>query len=52
MYEHLKQLLASRKVFVQRIARNGIIGIAMLLIALGIGISRLSFLPASFSPRR
>ena len=38
MYEHRKQPLASRKVFAQRIARNGIIGIAMLLIALGIGI--------------
>ena len=38
MYEHRKQPLASRKVFAQRLARNGIIGIAMLLIALGIGI--------------
>ena len=38
MYEHRKQPLASRKMFAQRLARNGIIGIAMLLIALGIGI--------------
>jgi hypothetical protein len=38
MYEHRKQPLASRKVFAQRLARNGIIGIVMLLIALGIGI--------------
>jgi hypothetical protein len=38
MYEHRKQPLASRKVFAQRVARNGIIGIVMLLIALGIGI--------------
>ena len=38
MYEHRKQPLASRKVFARRVARNGIIGIAMLLIALGIGI--------------
>ena len=38
MYEHRKQPLASRKVFVQRVVTNGLIGAAMILIALGIGI--------------
>ncbi len=38
MYEHRKQPLASRRVFAQRLARNSLIGLAMLLIALGIGV--------------
>jgi len=38
MYEHHKQPLASRRVFVQRVAFNGLMGALMLLIALGIGI--------------
>ncbi len=38
MYEHRKQPLASRRVFAQRLARNGLIGLAMLLVALGIGV--------------
>ena len=38
MYEHHKQPLASREVFVQRVVRNGLIGAAMIFIALGIGI--------------
>ena len=38
MYEHHKQPLASRKVFAQRVVTNALIGAAMILIALGIGI--------------
>ena len=38
MYEHRKQPLASRKVFAQRVLTNGLIGAAMLLISLGIGV--------------
>ncbi len=38
MYEHRKQPLASRQVFVQRVLTNALIGAAMILIALGIGI--------------
>jgi hypothetical protein len=38
MYEHHKQPLASRKVFVRRVASNGFIGAMMILIALGIGV--------------
>jgi len=38
MYEHHKQPLASRKVFAQRVAFNGLIGGAMIFIALGIGV--------------
>jgi hypothetical protein len=38
MYEHHKQPLASRQVFVQRVVTNALIGAAMILIALGIGI--------------
>ncbi len=44
MYEHRKQPLASRKVFAQRLARNGAIGLAMILIALVIGILGYHFL--------
>ena len=38
MYEHHKQPLASRQVFVRRVLTNGLIGAAMIFIALGIGI--------------
>ena len=38
MYEHHKQPLASRKVFIQRVLINALIGTVMILIALGIGI--------------
>ena len=37
MYEHHKQPLASQSVFARRVARNGLIGAALILIALGIG---------------
>ena len=37
MYEHHKQPLASRGVFAQRLIRNGIIGLLLLLISLGMG---------------
>lgn len=37
MYEHHKQPLASRKVFVQRLARNGLIGFLLLTFSLGVG---------------
>ncbi len=38
MYEHHKQPLASREVFIQRVVTNALIGAAMILVALGIGI--------------
>ena len=38
MYEHHKQPLASRKVFAQRVMRNGLIGAGMIFTALGIGV--------------
>jgi hypothetical protein len=37
MYEHHKQPLASKKVFAQRLTRNGLIGLALLLFSLGVG---------------
>jgi hypothetical protein len=37
MYEHHKQPLASRKVFAQRLTRNGLIGLLLLAFSLGIG---------------
>jgi len=37
MYEHHKQKLASKKVFAQRLMRNGLIGLALLTFSLGIG---------------
>src|SRR3990172_7910830 len=37
MYEHHKQPLASRKVFAQRLTRNGLIGILLLVFSLGVG---------------
>ena len=44
MYEHRKQPLASRKVFARRLAFNGIMGAAMILIALCIGVLGYHFL--------
>src|SRR6188474_306977 len=38
MYEHHKQPLASREVFVRRLANNGLIALLLLLFSLGIGI--------------
>jgi len=38
MYEHHKHPLASRKVFAQRLARNGLFGLLLLAFSLGIGI--------------
>jgi hypothetical protein len=38
MYEHHKQRLASRKTFVRRLALNGAIGAAILLLSLGFGV--------------
>jgi hypothetical protein len=38
MYEHHKQPLASRKVFVRRLTSNGLIAFALLLFSLGLGI--------------
>jgi hypothetical protein len=38
MYEHHKQPLASRKVFIGRLKRNGLIGAFLLLVSLAIGI--------------
>ena len=38
MYEHHKQPLASRKVFIQRVLTNALIGAVMIFIALGIGV--------------
>ena len=37
MYEHHKQKLASKRVFAQRLMRNGLIGLALLVFSLGIG---------------
>jgi len=44
MYEHHKQPLASRKVFIRRLAFNCLIGAAMIFIALGIGVLGYHFL--------
>ena len=38
MYEHHKQPLASRKVFIRRLVNNGLIAFLLLLFSLGIGI--------------
>jgi hypothetical protein len=38
MYEHHKQPLASQKVFVKRLANNGLIAFVLLMFSLGIGI--------------
>jgi hypothetical protein len=37
MYEHHKQPLASRKVFAQRLTRNGLIGFSLMVFSLGVG---------------
>jgi len=37
MYEHHKQPLASKKIFAQRLTRNGLIGLVLLIFSLGIG---------------
>lgn len=44
MYEHHKQPLASRKVFIGRLRRNGLIGASLLLISLTIGMFGYHFL--------
>ena len=44
MYEHRKQPLASKKVFAQRLTRNGLIGLALLAFSLGIGMLGYHFL--------
>lgn len=44
MYEHHKQPLASRRVFAQRLRRNGLIGLLLLGFSLGIGILGYHFL--------
>jgi hypothetical protein len=44
VYEHFKQPLASRKVFVQRLARNATIAAGIVLISLGIGVLGYHFL--------
>ena len=38
MYEHHKQPLASREVFVRRLANNGLIAFLLLMFSLGLGI--------------
>jgi len=44
MYEHHKQPLASQKVFAQRLTRNGLIGLLLLVFSLGIGMIGYHFL--------
>jgi hypothetical protein len=44
MYEHHKQPLASRKVFAQRLGRNGLIGLILLAFSLGVGMFGYHFL--------
>jgi hypothetical protein len=44
MYEHRKQPLASKKVFAQRLTRNGLIGLALLAFSLGVGMLGYHFL--------
>jgi len=44
MYEHHKQPLASRKVFIGRLRRNGLIGVLLLLGSLAIGMLGYHFL--------
>lgn len=38
MYEHHRQPLASRRVFVQRLTNNGLIAFVLLMFSLGLGI--------------
>ena len=44
MYERHKQPLAKRSVFAKRLARNGIVGLSLLLFSLGIGMAGYHFL--------
>lgn len=44
MYEHHKQPLASRRVFAQRLTRNGLIGLLLLVFSLGVGMIGYHFL--------
>jgi len=44
MYEHHKKPLASRRVFAKRLALNGLIGITLLAISLGVGMIGYHFL--------
>ena len=44
MYEHHKQPLASQRVFAQRLTRNGLIGLLLLMFSLGIGMIGYHFL--------
>lgn len=44
MYEHHKQPLASSKKFVQRLARNAVIGAGILFVSLGIGMAGYHYL--------
>jgi hypothetical protein len=44
MYEHHKQPLASQKVFAQRLRRNALIGLSLLMFSLGIGMLGYHFL--------
>jgi len=44
MYEHRKQPLASTKVFMRRVALNGLVAMLLLMFSLGIGILGYHFL--------
>ena len=44
MYEHHKQPLASQEEFAQRLTRNGLLGLALLVFSLGIGMIGYHFL--------
>jgi len=44
MYEHHKQPLASQRVFAQRLTRNGLIGLLLLIFSLGVGMIGYHFL--------
>jgi len=44
MYEHHKQPLAKSSIFVKRLALNGVIGLALLIFSLGIGVAGYHFL--------
>jgi len=44
MYEHHRQPLASRKAFAQRVARNALITLELLMFSLGIGVLGYHFL--------
>jgi hypothetical protein len=44
MYEHHKQPLAKRSVFAKRLALNGVIGLALLIFSLGLGMFGYHFL--------